>query len=584
MSNQRNLLLASLLSLVVLLGWNVVSERFFPQPKPVATQPGATSAPSATTASGGQVPVPGAIAAPSTLRSLNSVLAAGPRVRIVTPSVSGSINLVGARIDDLVLLRHRETARKDSPPVRLLSPAGTRASYFSSFGWSGQGVALPGDATVWQADGTTLTPEKPVTLRWDNAQGQVFAIRIAIDKDYLFSVDQSVTNSGTANVRVQSNGFIRRDHKDAVGGSIFVPRHDQYSWTMHVGPLGDFGGKVNFGLKYDTLDEAGAAGTHFGADTNWLGFGQTYWLTALVPARGGVAASDFTGNASTYQAAFADKPTDIAPQSTSTSTTRFFAGAKEINVLNRYQDAGISNFSNAIDWGWFWFIEKPIFKLLDWLFKLVGNFGVAIMLLTFVVRGLMFPVAQRQFASMAAMRVVQPKMKAIQERYKDDRPRQQQEIMKLYQQEKINPMSGCLPIFLQIPVFYGLYKVLMVTIEMRHQPFALWIHDLSAPDPATVLNLFGMLPFHPTGILAIGVLPILLGVTMYLQFKLNPAPTDPVQQQMFSIMPWIMMFMMAPFAAGLQLYWVVSNLLTIAQQKWLYSKHPALKQPVVAAK
>ncbi len=579
-SNQRNLLIASLMSLIVLLGWNVISERFFPQPKPTATQ----VAPSvgAPAASAGTAPAVPATA--TTLRDVNTVLAAGPRVSISTPSVTGSINLIGARIDDLVLLRHKETARKDSPPIRLLSPAGTKASYYAGFGWSGAGIALPGDATVWQADNTTLTPERPVSLRWDNGQGQIFAIRIAIDKDYMFNVDQSVTSAGPDSVSVTSNAFIRRDHKDAVTGSIFVPRNDQYSWTMHVGPLGDFGGKINFGLKYATLDEAGATGTKFGSDTNWLGFGQTYWLTALIPGKESVTASDFSGNASTYQAAFAGKPTTIGPQSTTTSSMRFFAGAKEGEVLDHYQAAGVSNFSNAIDWGWFWFIEKPIFKLLDWLFKLVGNFGVAIILLTFVVRGLMFPIAQRQFASMAAMRVVQPKMKAIQERFKDDKAKQQQEIMKLYQAEKINPMAGCLPIFLQIPVFYGLYKVLMVTIEMRHQPFALWIKDLSAPDPATVLNLFGLLPFHPTGILAISVLPILLGVTMYLQFKLNPAPADPVQQQMFSIMPWIMMFMMAPFAAGLQLYWVVSNLLTIAQQKWLYSKHPALKQPVTAAK
>ena len=243
---------------------------------------------------------------------------------------------------------------------------------------------------------------------------------------------------------------------------------------------------------------------------------------------------------------------------------------------------GIQQFGNAIDWGWFKMFAKPIFYLLDNLFKLVKNFGVAIILLTLTVKLVMFPIAQRQFASMAAMRVVQPKVKEIQERYKDDRPKMQQAMMELYQKEKINPMAGCLPIFIQIPVFYALYKVLLLTIEMRHQPFALWIKDLSAPDPLTPVNLFGLLPFTPPSFIALGVLPILLGITMYAQFKLNPAPADPVQQQVFSIMPWIMMFLMAPFAAGLQLYWVVNNLLTIAQQKWLYSRHPAMKEPAKA--
>ncbi len=566
--------MAIVLSALVLFGWSALSERFFPAPKPVATASGTTASPAA----GGTLP--GAAPAAAALRDVKAVLAEGGRVAITTPRVSGSINLTGARIDDLVLLAHRETADKNSPPVRLLSPAGTKASYFASFGWAGAGVALPGDSTLWQSDGAALTPAKPVTLRWDNGQGQLFAIRIAVDKDYMFSVDQSVTNSSATPVKVNSFGFIRRDHKDAVNGSIFVPRHDQYSWTMHVGPLGDFGDKINFGMKYETLDEAGAAGMKFGADTNWIGFGQTYWLTALVPSKGSVTESKLEGDANTYQAAFAAKQATIGPQSTTTTSTRFFAGAKEVDILNKYQDAGVSNFGNAIDWGWFWFIEKPLFMLLDFLFKLFGNFGLAIIGLTFVVRGLMFPIAQRQFASMAAMRAVQPKLKALQDRYKDDKPRLQQEMMKLYKDEKINPLGGCLPIFLQIPVFYGLYKVLMVTIEMRHQPFVGWIKDLSAPDPANLVNLAGMAGIPLPALLGIGVLSSLLGITMWMQFKLNPAAPDPVQQQMFSIMPWIMMFMMAPFAAGLQLYWVVSNLLTIAQQKWLYSKHPGLKVPV----
>ncbi len=575
MDNQRNMILAIVLSALVLFGWSAVSEKFFPAPAPVSAPKASVGAP---------VPVggtlPGAAPAAPTNRDVKAVLADGGRVTISTPRLSGSINLTGARIDDLLLLSHRETVKKDSPAVRLLSPAGTKASYFAGFGWSGQGAALPDDSTIWTADAPTLTPEKPVTLQWDNGQGQQFAIKIAVDNDYMFTVVQSVTNKGASAISVNSYGLIRRDHKDAAEGSAFVPRHDQDSWTMHVGPIGDFGGKINFETNYSTLDEAAANGVKFGADTNWLGFGQTYWLTALVPSKGSVTEAKMEGDAKTYQAAYAGKQATIGPNSSTSTSTRFFAGAKEVDVLNAYQDAGVSNFGNAIDWGWFWFIEKPLFKVLDFLFKLFGNFGFAIIGLTFVVRGIMFPIAQRQFASMAGMRAVQPKLKALQDKYKDDKPRLQQEMMKLYQQEKINPLGGCLPVFLQIPVFYGLYKVLMVTIEMRHQPFIGWIKDLSAPDPANLVNLAAMGGIPLPALLGIGVLSSLLGITMWMQFKLNPAAPDPVQQQMFSIMPWFMMFMMAPFAAGLQLYWVVSNLLTIAQQKWLYSKHPALKEPV----
>ena len=273
---------------------------------------------------------------------------------------------------------------------------------------------------------------------------------------------------------------------------------------------------------------------------------------------------------------FMPMPT-VAPGQQQTRTTRLFAGAKESAVLDRYKAAGVTNFHLAIDWGWFRWFEKPIFMLLAKLFELSGNFGVAIILLTLIVRGVMFPVAQRQFASMASMRAIQPKVKAIQERFGDDKQKQQQEIMQLYKQEKVNPLAGCLPIFLQIPIFFALYKVLILAIEMRHQPFALWIKDLSAPDPLIILNLFGLLPFTPPSFLGIGIMAVVLGITMFLQFKLNPAPADPIQQQMFAIMPWMMMFVMAPFAAGLLLYWITSNILTIAQQKYLYSKHPQMR-------
>jgi YidC/Oxa1 family membrane protein insertase len=557
--NQRNMITAIMLSVLVLLGWTFVSERYFPQPKPVAgaQKPGAPVITPAAAAAAARVDVAAALTGPA-------------RLTVTTPRLKGSINLKGAVIDDLVLLDYNETTKKSSPPVRLLSPANAKTSYFAGFGWSGEALAAPNGETIWQADGIALTPETPVTLSWANATGQTFKIMLSVDKNYMFSVQQTVLNAGTGAVAVKPYSYVSR----------FGPSKDPSTWTNHIGPLGTFNAKMNYDVNWDDIDEAGPAGQRFPSKGGWIGFSDHYWLTALIPDQAASIDAGFrTGNGS-YQAEFTVPQAMIAPGATSTTTTRFFAGAKEVGVLEGYQSAGVPLFGKAIDWGWFEIIAKPFFYLLEWLFHLVGNFGFAIIMLTFIVRGAMFPIAQRQFASMAAMRIVQPKMKAIQEKWKDDKQRQQQEIMELYKAEKINPLAGCLPILLQIPVFYALYKVLTLTIEMRHQPFVLWIKDLSAPDSAHILNLFGMLPFTPpVGFLSIGVLAVLLGVTMYLQFKLNPAPMDPMQQQMFAIMPWVMMFVMAPFAAGLQLYWVVSNLLTIAQQKFLYSRHPEMKAP-----
>lgn len=576
MDNQRNMVLAIVLSALVLIGWTAFSDRYFPQPKP----PAPTSAPAPVAISGGTAPAAPVGAKPA-LREVKTVLAEGNRVTIETPRLSGSINLKGAEIDDLVLLAYRETVKKKSPPVRLLSPGGAKNSYYAGFGWLGEGATVPGPDTLWTSSGTKLTPQTPVTLTWDNGAGQTYRIGIAIDANYMFTIEQSVTNNGTGAVAARSYSYVSRTKGAHTGGSMLAPSKDVDSWTMHIGPIGTFNAKANYDVDYDDVDEAGAAGVRFPTNGGWLGFGETYWLTALVPAKGVPVDAGFRSGNGSYQAEFLTPQSIVGSGKTLTSTSHLFAGAKEVRMLDTYEESlGVPLFGKAIDWGWFEIIEKPIFYYLDWLFKLVGNFGVAIILLTLTVRALMFPIAQRQFASMAAMRVVQPKLKALQEKYKDDKPKLQQEMMALYQKEKINPAAGCLPIFLQIPVFYALYKVLMLTIEMRHQPFALWIHDLSAPDPATVLNLFGYLNFTPPSFLALGIFPILLGITMWLQFKLNPAPMDPVQQQMFSIMPWIMMFMMAPFAAGLQLYWIMSNVLTIAQQKWLYSRHPALKEPV----
>jgi len=560
--NQRNMILAIVLSAIVLIGWSVLSSHFFPANPPVTRiEAGKEKV----------LPQPGAdptADSPAAIRDRRIVLAETPRVAIRTPLLSGSINLKGGRIDDLVLTAYRETIKKDSPPIRLLSPGGAPDAYFAGFGWSGDGVTLPGPDTVWTASAKDLTPSTPVTLSWTNPAGQSFAIKIAVDDKYLFTIDQTVTNKGAAPVAVRPYSLVSR-----VGIS-----KDPDSWTMHTGPIGAFDGVANYDVNFDDIDTAGADGVHL-AKPNWLGFGDKYWLTALIPANNNVGAAFRAGSGKRYQAEVAGSPTILQPGKAVTVSQHLFAGAKEVSILDAYEkNAGVVQFDKAIDWGWFYWFERPIFWVLDHLFRLTSNFGVAIILLTFIVRGLMFPIAQKQFKSMAAMRVVQPKMKALQEKHKDDKTTLQQEMLKLYQSEKINPLAGCLPMFLQIPVFYALYKVLMLSIEMRHQPFVLWIKDLSAPDPLTPINLFGLLPFEPPVFLHLGVLPILLGITMWLQFKLNPQPMDETQKQVFAIMPWVLMFVMAPFAAGLQLYWVVSNVLTILQQKWLYSRHPGLQE------
>jgi YidC/Oxa1 family membrane protein insertase len=549
------MILAIVLSALVLIGWTFFAERWFP-----------TAQPQSQKVEDGKVkpvqPAPASVAAPQALRSRAVVIGSTPRVRFQTDSLSGSINLKGARIDDVVMLRQRATVDPKSPPVPLLTPQGARAASFIGFGWSGNGIALPGPDTVWHASSGTLAPGRPVTLSWTSPAGLRFEITVAIDDLYLFTATQKVTNASGAPVAIRPYAFTSRAGRS----------RDVSSPTVHVGPIRVADGKADYDVDWKTVREAGPGGVNFDRSTGWIGFTDKYWLTALAPA--GPTTNSFRhSDSGPYQADVAGNDQIVGPGQTLQFQTRVFAGAKEKAALDRYETAGIEKLSKSIDWGWFEWFMRPIFNLLNWLFKVTGNFGVAIICLTLIVRGLMFPIADKQFRSMAGMRKIQPKLKAIQERYKDDKPRLQQEMLKLYQQEKINPAAGCLPILLQIPVFYALYKVLMVAVEMRHQPFALWIKDLSAPDPLTPVNLFGLLPFTPPGLLHLGVLPILLGVTMYIQFKLNPQQMDPVQQQIFSFMPWILMFVMAPFAAGLQLYWVVSNILTIGQQYWLYKRY-----------
>ena len=568
--NTRNMVLAGVLTMVILLGWDMAMRYFYPnanKPQPVATASPAAPANAPATREGG-LTNPTDIAAEA--RDLKTALAAPGRVKIEAPGLSGSINLSGGLLDDLSTNRHTAALDPAQGLQRIYSPAGTPAQQYAQFGWTmGDGavpIALPTAQTVWTAPaGAKLTPNTPVTLSWANGGGQTFTLTYAIDADYMLTVSQGVSNAGPAPVAVKPVAQLNRTDKTAALDSF----------NVHAGPFGAFDGVVSFNNNYSDVAEAGTVANP--ANPSWIGFTDIYWMSTLIPEKVG-ASSDFRSlGKGIFIANLFYPQAAIAPGQQTSRVTKLFAGAKETSVLDAYEATGISNFSLAIDWGWFRWFEKPIFGLLKWLFYAVGNFGVAIMLLTLIVRTVMFPIAQKQFASMAAMKAIQPKMKAIQDRFKDDKPKQQQEVMALYKAEGVNPLAGCLPIFLQIPVFFALYKVLILAVEMRHQPFALWIKDLSAPDPAHILNLFGVLPFDVPSFLAIGVLALLLGVTMYLQFKLNPAQMDPVQQQIFAIMPWMMMFIMAPFAAGLLLYWITSNVLTIAQQAYLYSKHPQLK-------
>jgi YidC/Oxa1 family membrane protein insertase len=558
-NDSKNLILAVVLSALVLLGWTWAANKYFPTANPQSTK----------VENGKQKPVeqpqaqvqPSAPWTPKALKSVSAAIASSPRVKIQTPSLAGSINLKGAQIDDLLLLDEKQTIAPNSPPVRLLSPLGAPGAYIAQFGWTAQGAQVPTLDTLWTADRPQLVPGQPVTLSTQMPDGTRYQIKIAVDEGYLFTVQQSVLNGSGKPISVRPIGLVSRADKS----------HDPDSWTNHVGPISVFGGKADYDVNWKDLDQGSAES--FDNVDGWLGFTDKYWLTALAPAGDQMDAEFRKSPGGGYQADYALPAKVVAPGQASSTKTRLFAGAKEKAWLDRYEDAGITKLSKSIDWGWFEFFMRPIFDLLMFLFHTFGNFGVAIIALTFIVRGIMFPVAQKQFQSMAAMRKLQPKMKAIQERFKDDKQRQQQEILKLYQQEKVNPAAGCLPILLQIPVFYALYKVLLVSVEMRHQPFVLWIKDLSAPDPLTPVNLFGLLHFTPPAMLAIGVLPILVGATQWLSMKLNPQPMDPAQAQIFAIMPWFLVFIMAPFAAGLQLYWMTNNILTIAQQWWLYRKY-----------
>ncbi|HEY6335745.1 MAG TPA: membrane protein insertase YidC [Alphaproteobacteria bacterium] len=586
MMEQRNLIAAILLSVAIVLGFQFLVQKPRVEQQQAARQqamsqnapPLATpQAPGAPTA-----PTPQATTAPPTGAAPNraDILRDSPRVTIDTPRVQGSIALKGARFDDLTLVQYRETIDPNSPQITLLTPAGMPDAYFADTGWTapaGSGIKLPDKDSLWQADRMTLTPTSPVTLTWDNGEGLKFVTIYSIDDNYMISVEQRVENSGAAAVTLFPYARVSRNGN---------PPESSY-YILFEGPLGVFD-KTLKEIKYKELQKGPVEATTTGG---WLGFTDKYWLVAAIPDKATPVAAHFRNDATSghneYQAYFvASTGLTVAPGASVVSSSMLFAGAKEVKLLNAYEDnLGIERLSYAIDWGWFFFLTKPIFLLLDWLYKHVGNFGVAILLLTVIIKGLFFPLANKSYRAMSKLKKLQPEMMKIRERFGDDRERMNKEMMELYKREKANPTAGCLPIFIQIPVFFSLYKVLFVTIEMRHAPFYGWIHDLSAPDPTSILNLFGLIPpwtlpdslsFLPIAILALGVWPIIMGITMFLQQKLNPAPADPVQAKMFMILPVVFTFMLAKFPAGLVIYWTWNNLLSIAQQ-WVIMRRAGVK-------
>ena len=513
MENQRNLILAIALSFLLLIGWDYAMQYFYPQPDEALVEEVADT-PASRAAEATQHSRTGGLVDPAMQAQeevdVAQALASPDRLPIDAPRVAGSINLRGGLIDDIVLKDHTETTDRDSGPVRLFSPNGTPAQYFAQFGWVGSNIRVPGVQTLWEADGERLTPDTPVTLSWNNGQGLTFEVTYAIDDNYMITAEQAVSNTSGNQVVVEPFGLVNRTSRTA----------SQDIFNAHSGPMGVFSDTADYDVDYEDVDEAGVVRPQ--GRTRWAGFADIYWLAALVPQDGSAPATSYRslGN-ETYRTDVIYEPVTVPAGRKFTTTSRLYAGAKESVVLDQYQDAGIEKFGFAIDWGWFRWFEKPILWLLRTLFDAVGNFGVAIIILTVIVRGLMFPIAQKGFASMAAMKAIQPKMKELQEKYKDDKPKQQQEIMELYKREKVNPLAGCLPMLLQIPVFFALYKVLILAVEMRHEKFA-WIDDLSAPDPANLANALAYVGIDVPGwlmiIFGLGVLAVLLGFTMWLTF------------------------------------------------------------------
>jgi YidC/Oxa1 family membrane protein insertase len=600
MTDNRNTILAVILSGLVLIGWQYLfnmpqmekqrAQQAQMEQAKQAAQPGSPAGSPATPQTGAP-PAPGApgVTQPASapvVVNREVAISAAPRIKIETPKISGSISLKGARIDDLALTQFRTTVDPKSPAVVLFSPSGSPTPYYAEFGWvaaAGSTVRLPDRDTLWQQEGSgSLAPNSPVTLKYDNGDGLTFRRTIAIDERYLFTVKDDVTNIGNAPVTLYPFALISRHG---------TPKVEGY-YILHEGLIGYLGDQGLQEYSYSKIDEEKVR--TFKVTNGWLGITDKYWASALLPDTTAQLqarfSSNLVGTTRTYQTDYLQDAQTIAIGGTGSSNARLFAGAKEAGVvginfpfagLDGYnKQLGLNHFDLLIDWGWFHFITKPMFVALDFFYRVIGNFGVSILLVTVLIKILFFPLANKSYASMAKMKSVQPQLAALKERFPDDKVKQQQEMMEIYKKEKINPVAGCLPVLLQIPVFFALYKVLFVTIEMRHAPFYGWIKDLSAPDPTTLFNLFGLIPWDPMTLgpvvgpyLMLGVWPIIMGITMWFQMKLNPTPPDPTQKMIFDWMPLIFTFMLASFPAGLVIYWAWNNLLSVLQQSYIMRKN-----------
>ncbi|WP_183746511.1 membrane protein insertase YidC [Rhizobium sp. BK196] len=574
MQNNRNYFIAIALSVLIVLGWQflymnprIEAQRKAQEAQKAQQQTEQTQQPAAT-GQGAQTngAAPSGQAAATATRE--EALAKTPRVVIDTAALSGSINLAGARLDDLKLKGYHETVDDSSPIITLFSPADTKDGYFTELGYIGSDTtgAVPGPATVWTApEGAKLTEKTPVTLTYTNDKGITFARTISVDERYMFTVTDKIQNAGQAPVSLSSYGRVTRYNKPTTP-SVYV---------LHEGFIGVIGDDGLIESKYTAVEKE--AVTPAKSTGGWLGITDKYWAATIVPpqqAAYDARFSHFTDGQPRYQADYKQDAVTVAPGQSVELKNLVFAGAKEVPVIDGYEASySIPRFDRLIDWGWFYFITKPMFKLMDFFFRYFGNFGVAILCTTIVVKALFFPLASKQYASMANMKRMQPKMEELKAKFGDDRMGLQQATMQLYKEEKINPIAGCWPVALQIPIFFSLYKVIYITIEMRHAPFFGWIKDLSAPDPTTIVNLFGLLPFEAPTFLHLGVWPLIMGVTMFFQMRMNPTPPDPTQAMIFNWMPLVFTFMLASFPAGLVIYWAWNNTLSVIQQSVIMKRH-----------
>ncbi len=573
--NSRNLMLAIGLSVLVLLVWQefYVNPRVEQQQDAIKIEQQRQAVESGEQQATGTdtIPTADSNAAPDSAgdaatKSENEVLAESPRVEIKSEALTGSINLKGARIDELKLNRYHEKLDKSSPLIELLRPGGSKDAYFAEFGYLPSAAIgeLPGAETLWSSSSDTLGGNSEIVLEWTNDKGIRFERVVALDDNYMFTLTDRITNTSSEPIEITPYGRIARFGEPKIQ-SIFV---------LHQGLIGVFGEEGLQEVDYDDLQESKVIDAAR-AETGWIGITDKYWATALVPNQSFKPRFAYFDKGQTqYQADYVGQLTPIAAGETSEIVQRLYAGAKVSSLIDKYEsELKIDRFELMIDWGWFHFITKPMFQLLEWLFGIFGNFGVAILVTTVIVKAIFFPLASMSYASMAKMKKVQPEMMQIRERFAEDKTKQQQEMMALYKRERINPAAGCWPLLIQIPVFFALYKVLFVTIEMRHAPFVGWIQDLAAPDPTSLFNLFGLLPYDVPQIMMIGIWPLIMGITMFLQMQMNPAPPDPTQAMIFRWMPVMFTFMLGTFPAGLVIYWAWNNFLSILQQGFIMRRH-----------